>query len=315
GEIRKRIAQYYHEAGHEDELRIDLPSGSYVPEFHLSLQTAITRVERPAHRAANRWILVTALAILAVSSAVAFSLQPWKHASAVDVFWQPITSAETPVLVCVGPPDRRSVGAAPMEESDPARPEKAPSVLDLLRSDSIPLADSVTLARVSRLLGAHGRPVRVQSMSATTRADLQSTPAVLIGAFNNDWTMRVTRQLRFGFEADWKNNRFQIVDRRHPGDTEWRTDMSQPYPKLTEDYAIVARFNNPIGERMVVVAAGLGQFGTLAAGEFLTDSRYMDKFVSSLPAGWQQKNVEALIAVRVIDGNCGPPRVINFYTW
>src|SRR5581483_842009 len=147
GEIRKRIAQYYHEAGHEDELRIDLPSGSYVPEFHLSLQTAITRVEQPAHRAANRWILVTALAILAVSSAVAFSLQPWKHASAVDVFWQPITSAETPVLVCVGPPDRRSVGAAPMEESDPARPEKAPSVLDLLRSDSIPLADSVTLAR------------------------------------------------------------------------------------------------------------------------------------------------------------------------
>src|ERR1700733_10654924 len=35
-EVRKRIAQYYHESGHEDELRIDLPSGSYVPEFHLA---------------------------------------------------------------------------------------------------------------------------------------------------------------------------------------------------------------------------------------------------------------------------------------
>ena len=34
GEIRKRIAQYYHEPGHESEIRIDLPSGSYVPEFH-----------------------------------------------------------------------------------------------------------------------------------------------------------------------------------------------------------------------------------------------------------------------------------------
>jgi len=33
GEIRKRIAQYYHEPGHESELRISLPSGSYVPEF------------------------------------------------------------------------------------------------------------------------------------------------------------------------------------------------------------------------------------------------------------------------------------------
>src|SRR5580704_12808910 len=34
GEIRKRIAQYYHESGHETEIRIDLPLGSYLPEFH-----------------------------------------------------------------------------------------------------------------------------------------------------------------------------------------------------------------------------------------------------------------------------------------
>src|SRR6202042_1668764 len=33
-EIRKRIAQYYQEPGHESELRVSLPSGSYVPQFH-----------------------------------------------------------------------------------------------------------------------------------------------------------------------------------------------------------------------------------------------------------------------------------------
>src|ERR1700736_2604400 len=38
GEIRKRIAQYYHEPGRENEIRIDLPCGSYVPEFHRPLQ-------------------------------------------------------------------------------------------------------------------------------------------------------------------------------------------------------------------------------------------------------------------------------------
>src|ERR1700722_14543567 len=32
-EIRKRIAQYYQELGHENELRISLPPGSYVPHF------------------------------------------------------------------------------------------------------------------------------------------------------------------------------------------------------------------------------------------------------------------------------------------
>src|SRR5260370_2806412 len=35
GEIRKRIAQYYHEHGHEAEIRIDLLPGSYVPEFEI----------------------------------------------------------------------------------------------------------------------------------------------------------------------------------------------------------------------------------------------------------------------------------------
>jgi hypothetical protein len=34
GEVRRRIAQYYHEAGRENEIRIELPLGSYVPEIH-----------------------------------------------------------------------------------------------------------------------------------------------------------------------------------------------------------------------------------------------------------------------------------------
>lgn len=33
GEVRKRLAQYYHEAGHESEIRIELPVGAYVPHF------------------------------------------------------------------------------------------------------------------------------------------------------------------------------------------------------------------------------------------------------------------------------------------
>src|SRR5258706_6213426 len=34
GEIRKRIAQYYQEPGHEREVKLLLPSGSYVPHFY-----------------------------------------------------------------------------------------------------------------------------------------------------------------------------------------------------------------------------------------------------------------------------------------
>src|ERR1017187_3255520 len=35
GEVRKRIAQFYHERGGESALQVNLPLGSYVPEFKL----------------------------------------------------------------------------------------------------------------------------------------------------------------------------------------------------------------------------------------------------------------------------------------
>lgn len=36
-EVRKRLAQYYTEAKQTPQVRIELPSGSYVPEFHCLL--------------------------------------------------------------------------------------------------------------------------------------------------------------------------------------------------------------------------------------------------------------------------------------
>src|SRR5690242_3047257 len=47
GEVRKRIAQYYHVDGHEHELRIDLPAGSYVPEFRFPV-TEVPEHELPS---------------------------------------------------------------------------------------------------------------------------------------------------------------------------------------------------------------------------------------------------------------------------
>src|ERR1700683_4061898 len=50
-EIRKRIAQYYQEPGHDVEIRVSLPAGSYVPQFHWpqALQT-LPQIEMVANR-------------------------------------------------------------------------------------------------------------------------------------------------------------------------------------------------------------------------------------------------------------------------
>jgi hypothetical protein len=84
GEVRKRLAQYYLEPGHEAELRITLPPGCYVPELHAPpqahevvappeiapVQTPEIVSEEPALTRRNRWwILGACLAALCIVAA------------------------------------------------------------------------------------------------------------------------------------------------------------------------------------------------------------------------------------------------------
>jgi len=80
--------------------------------------------------------------------------------------------------------------------------------------------------------------------------------------------------------------------------------------QMTEDYAIVSRVLDPSTERMVVVAGGLTKYGTIAAGEFLTDGKHLAAFSQQAPKGWEHKNLQVVLATRVINGQSGPPQVI-----
>jgi hypothetical protein len=66
---------------------------------------------------------------------------------------------------------------------------------------------------------------------------------------------------------------------------------------------------------MVVVAAGIMQYGTIAAGEFLTNSKYLDQLAKQAPSNWQHKNMQVVIATKVINGNSGPPSIAEVYFW
>jgi hypothetical protein len=127
--------------------------------------------------------------------------------------------------------------------------------------------------------------------------------------------MRTTASLRYTFQMDRQAQNYWIQDRENPTKREWGINMGLPYQRLTEDYALVARFLDPATERMVVVAGGVGQYGTVAAGEFLTNPRYLDTDAKRLPAGWERRNIEMVIRASVIEGNSGPPRVVAAQVW
>jgi len=321
GEIRKRIAQYYHELGHESEIRIDLPPGSYAPEFHLSAerpaidqvgeehgpQTSIASRELPAGRSRRRRFFVYFAFVLIFGAAAVGTarVKAWVAPRPIDDFWAPILDSPAPSLVAIGEP------------SSLQQPQKRAdwSVSDhIFDGDQISFSDANALFRLAVLLGGRGKPAHLQTSVATSLTDLRQGPAVLIAGYDNEWTVRFTSSLRYHFVAG-PDRVFWIEDRDNPSRRNWQVDFKQKYSQLTQDYAIVSRFSDSTIGQPVVIAAGLGENGTIAAGEFLTDANEMKNATKNAPMNWRAQNVEFVIATQVINERSGCPRVLATYYW
>src|ERR1035437_2824701 len=126
-EIRKRIALYYRDTGHEQELLIELPVGSYLPEFHDAPQSSPTlnpdtrRINKLTLDLVNipnlrRWSYLRYLWIFlgCVLAALACVLLLVRHRPAplsqsqldLDAWWSPVLSAPGPLLICIGEANR-----------------------------------------------------------------------------------------------------------------------------------------------------------------------------------------------------------------
>ncbi len=326
GEIRKRIAQYYQEPGHEHELRVLLPAGSYVPQFCFPEQVkpaanqqvqAVPVVEAslpepvvPAvpRRALSLRRFVAAFAALAIAVAVGFG---WRalHPSAIEQFWAPFVKSPDPVLFCIADQSQYST----ITLRDAANPQRQTALSDHMVT--VIIDDISPLVNIAGLLQVYGRPYRVQGETATTLTDLRRGPSIFIGAYDNGWTLRLTAPLRFHFANNAEMTRFWIEDRNNPGKENWLLERSHQDTGTYKDYAIVARLLDPNTDRFVVVAAGIARGGTVAAGEFLVDARHLDELARRVSQDWSRKNVEIVLETQVIDGRSGPPRIDEVYTW
>lgn len=314
GEIRKRIAQYYHEPGHGAEIRIDLPVGSYVPEFQPAAEPEpVVPTARPSHR--RLAAAITAAGLIAVALAGLAWSRSGVSRSALDRFWRPFLDAPSPVLFCVGHPRTGPLSTFnPEEEEEAPNPATQSDVYDM-RNQYVALADATTLSRLAGFLQTKDRSYRIQGSAFTSLTHLREGPAILLGAFTNPWTMKLDAPLRYSFEKSSTRNFSWIQDRLHPERRNWAMDWSQPYLADTEDYAVISRLRHPATDRLVLIIAGMGKYGTIAAGEFLTDHGYMEAFARNAPPSWENRNLQIVLATSVIKGNSGPPRVVEAHFW
>ncbi|MGP8186398.1 MAG: winged helix-turn-helix domain-containing protein [Terracidiphilus sp.] len=257
------------------------------------------------------WIFSTAILILLLIGG-AVSAYLWKAAqrSAVDSFWEPLLATRQPVLVCLA--DQLQNNQITLRDAnDPRR--MIPLQVNL---PSVVLDDLQPLIRVTGILQAHNKAYQLKGEGSINLNDLRAGPVVLIGAWDNAWTLHLTNRLRFRFWNDAAFTRQQIIDSSNPGQTKWLTDRSvQQAASSYRDYAIVARFFDDDTGNWVVVIAGIGSGATIAAGEFVTDPKQLTELIQAARSAGGKQNMEIVLSTEVIDGHPGSSKVEATYFW
>lgn len=321
-QVRKRLALYYREPGREQELRIDVRSGSYLAEFRLAQQTLsepqAAQDERPEPESQRPGYIKSAigalgrrrLGYLGTAGAIvvvilaAWGLRPVLNPRpAIDQFWSPLLNSSG--LVVIYPPFPSSA------------PAPAGSLFyDFLKSrGQVPVNDVSATSALSFFLRQKGKESMVHAAPGVTLATLRSTPAILLGSFSNDWVIKLGANLRFQFRRKSELGLRWIEDSVDSQNRSWAVDLSVPYEQVNDDYALISRvFDQTTGQWLIAIG-GLSGFATSSACELVTDPNAMASLSALLPKDWPSKNLQVVLAVKLIEGSPGASRIVATYSW
>lgn len=310
GEVRKRLDRYYSAEGRASKLRIDLPAGTYTPEFRLvGLHEPVTAPVLVApvvdHGYSRRlWVYAAAATVLVLVIGVIL-VRRQRPETAVDQFWHPVFAGSTPVLLTAAYVPVYAINQG-RDTHSPVKPED----LILLNDQFVGGGDLVAAARIIAMLTRTGHPWQVKIGSDVSFADLRNSPTVLIGYSYTRWK-QISREMRYFIDADrWPR---MVTDNGKP--TAWALPNLPPDRRTDEDYAIVSRVFHPETRAMLVEISGITQYGTSAGAELVTQPDLLAEALRNAPKDWKTKNLQFVVHVRVISGTPASPRVVAAYFW
>ncbi len=353
GEVRKRLLLYYSEHASISGIRISLPAGSYVAEFlhghdghgeipddaelraaylheheaehfphpgaeadESGLGVPAATADEAAHAGAGEhaaahvapatkaiwWVAAALVLLVAVTAGLFWKYRAAPPQTAIDAFWAPVIHDQHSVILCTG-----SSAFAPNNYSGVITADKT------IEYPFVSIQAASAISQISSTLEHSGVSTELLPSATTSLPDLREHSVILLGGYNNDWTIRLLQPLRFHFLAYALNGSESIGDQTQP-QAHWARDTSQPYSSA-DDYALVARFRDPTIDGWVVVLAGVGRNGTEAAAQFVASPHYMELLKESIGSGFANGNLEAVLKVSVIEGKTGAPSILAVYSW
>lgn len=292
---------------------------------HLSLSDEVHEgTYKVQRRRLGVWFALLACATLGLALGLFAMFRP---AAPIDVFWKPFIDSPNPVLLYSG------ANAVYMMSDDFMNRYEAthhvdslerqgrefvvpiskdmklePSDLVAFKNDFITLGDLTANVQIASLLTVHRKKFDLRSGGDVAFGDLRQSPTILIGAFNNSWTMELTGDLPFAFDRG-----LTIRDQ-----TKQRGKWSPVYSQdggIAVDYAIVTRMPHSKTGQALITVAGITQSGTRAAAEFITSPESIQALAKSAPKNWSSRNLELVLQTRVVNDIPTNPALVASRYW
>jgi len=97
--------------------------------------------------------------------------------------------------------------------------------------------------------------------------------------------------------------------------TQWKISTYPDSLTLDEDYAIVSRVLDRDTGQVLVQVSGISRYGTEGAADLITNPDLLAQALRDAPPGWQKRNIQIVLHVRVISGAPTTPTILATHFW
>ena len=307
-EIRRLLHKYYEEKGC-GLIRLDLPSGHYVPIFRRNTSdesaadapAAFERVHAPASNRVHLSITVV-LCVLSLALGSLLILNAWRSGQAAQArtqvtslpdgiqwFWRPfLPPADAPLITIPNHPLLRAAhdgdSSQTLAEGHEIPKESLPEFRDTIHfrelkrflfvpslTDFTSVGETLGVVNLCKMFASVGQGCRVQPSRLVNFEEIKGDNAILLGG-NQSWSGRVFLNAQgFQFQSGLILNR-----NPQPGEKEvYKPEFDSVTNQLTRDYAVVLMMPNERKEKRVLLIYGIYTQGSQAAIEYLTNPERM----------------------------------------
>lgn len=313
-EIRRLLKKYYDEGG-GSTIRMDLPSGHYVPVFTRDLERGPaadlpTLSITPGKLKGSRlpWGLTAILGILCVGLSVILATKwgsqrarpPEAQLSTLPDslmwFWRPfLPPSEAPLITIPNHPLLRAAHDGDSEQTLAGGHEIPKSSLPEFRdtihfrelkrfifvpslTDFTSVGETLGLVELCDLFSSVGQKCRVQQSRLVNLDEIKEDNAILLGG-NQAWSGRVFLNVEgFHFQSGVILNRSP-----QPGEQAvYKPEFDSVTNHLTRDYALILLLPNETKEKRVLLIYGIYTQGSQAAIEYLINPERMAELRTTL---------------------------------